>query len=406
VSSGLARGQRAFAIAVAATSWFGCAGFREELRAGNALPGSADERSTVPRDPSRVAFDMRFRIQLQAAGEGAYVPLERAPVALDPINGRIYAATNRGEFFAYAADGTRMYRRSFGDAIDAGIAVDPVRDRVYVGTSRGRVHELSGATGEPIWTVDAGQPLTGSPVLTDDTLFVVADSDVVLALSREDGTVLWSYRRPPTEEITITGHAGLALHGDALLAAFNDGMVAGIRASDGSVLWEIDTSVDLEASSTGLPRMRDVDTTPVVVGGSIFVASFAAGIYQLDANNGTVLHRDETWTGVTAILGLPNGDLFVASADRGLARIDPIAHTVAWSRPLDRGAPTGATYEPDTQSILFGESRGSLIAVRAESGDEVARFESGYGFGAPATAADGVVAALSNTATLFVFVAR
>ena len=66
----------------------------------------------------------------------------------------------------------------------------------------------------------------------------------------------------------------------------------------------------------------------------------------------------------------------------------------------------GATYEPETRSVLFGESRGSMIAIRAETGDEVARFESGYGFGAPATAADGVVAALSNTATLLVFVAR
>lgn len=394
-----------FAALVAASA-SGCAEFREEFRAGHAVPGSADTRPSNPRSPSQVAFDLRYRIQLQPPREGSYVPLERTPAALDATNGRIYAATNKGEFFAYAVDGTRMYRRSFGSAIDSAIAVDSTRDLVYVGTSGGKVHALRGGTGEPVWTAEVGQPLAGSPVLTDDTLFVVAETDVVAALDRDDGTVLWTYRRPPSEEITITGHAGLTLVGDTLIGGFNDGMVAGLRASDGSVLWEIDTSVDLQPTASGVPRMRDVDTTPVVVGDSIYVASFAGGLYRLDRNNGSVVHRDETWTGITAILGLPGGDLFLASADRGLARVEPLENVVRWTRPLDRGAPIGATYVPESEAILFGESQGSLVAVLAESGVEVGRFESGYGFGAPAATADGVVGALSNTATLFVLVAR
>jgi len=393
-------------VVVASSLMASCAAFRDEFRAGHAVPGSSPDQLTVARDPSRVAFDTRFRIQLQPPREGSYVPLERAPVALDAANGRIYAATSSGMFFAYGVDGNRLYRRSFGDAIDAAIAVDSDDDLVFVATSRGKVHAIHGANAEPVWTAEVGQPIAGSPVITDDTLFVTSDTDVVSALSREDGSVLWVYRRPPSEEITITGHAGVVLHGDTLLAAFNDGMVAGIRSSDGSVLWEIDTSTDLAPTASGAPRMRDVDTTPVVAGDSIYVASFAAGLYQLDARNGTVIHRDETWTGVTAMIGLPNGDLFVASADRGFARMDPVAHTTSWTRPLDRGAPTGATYVPESDAILYGESRGSLIAVAADTGSEISRFESGYGFGAPATTADGVLAALSNTATLFVIVAR
>lgn len=380
---------------------------RAELRSGRAEPTVAVvDRHPDARSPSGIAFDVRHRIALGTLHDGSYVPLERASVALDPELGRIFVGTSKGSFQAFAADGTRVFRRSLGAPIEATPLVDSDRDVVYVATAAGKVHAIHETNGEPLWSTDVGESVTATFAISPDTLYVVSDSDVVAAIDRADGTVLWTYRRPPAEELTITGHAGLLIHEGTLVAAFNDGMVAGILATDGSVLWEIDTSVDLPVTSTGLPRMRDVDTTPVVVGDSIFVASFAAGLYELDVNNGSVRHRDETWTGIVSILALPTGDLFLASADRGYARFDPRTRRSIWTRRVERGAPSGAVYVPEQNAIVYGETRGSLIAVGVEDGVEIGRFESGYGFGASPVAAEGVVGALSNTATLFVVVAR
>lgn len=380
---------------------------RTEIHAGRARP-QVDVVDIRPpaTDPSQLAFRIRQRIALSGLHDGSYVPYERASVALDARRGRVFVATSRGTLFAYAADGTRTYRRSVGASVESAPLVDPRGDRVYVGTAAGRLHALRAVDGEPVWDVDIGQPVTGAAAMNEDTLFLSSDSDVVTAVAREDGAVLWTYRRPASEELTITGHAGVTLHEGTLLAGFNDGVVAGISALDGSVLWEIDTSVDLPVTSSGLPRMRDIDTTPVVVDGAIYVASFAGGLYALDANNGSVLHRDETWTGIVWIEPLPNGDLFLASADRGYARFDPRTRRTVWTRRLERGSPSGATYVADNEAILYGESLGSLIAVSASDGVEVARFESGYGFGAAPVVAEGVVAALSNTATLYLIESR
>lgn len=382
----------------------------QELHAGTAAPDPQVVSPTLGpmRDPSQVGFDLRFRAELAGPMEGSYIPSERASVALDAMRGRVYAVTSLGYLYAYGTDGRRIYRRSFGSPIDATPVIDSTaeHDFVYVATGAGKVYALHGATGEPMWTSDVGQPTTATPILTADTIYVVSDTDVVSAIDREDGTVLWTYRRPANEEITITGHAGLTLHGNTLLGAFNDGVVAGLVATDGSVLWEIDTSVDLPATSNGLPRMRDIDTTPVVVGDSLFVASFAAGLYELDANNGSVRHRDETLTGVVSLLALPGGDLFVSSADVGFRRIDPASHALKWHRDVERGSPTGACFVPEQDAIVVAESRGSLLALRSDDASEVGRFESGYGFGATPVVADGVVGALSNAGTLFVLVAR
>lgn len=384
--------------------------FRTEIRGGRAIPNPSvvSAGAEAPRVPSQVGFDIRMRAELAGPLEGAYVPNERARVALDPRRGRVYAATSLGYLFAYGADGARIYRRSFGAAIDASPAVDPdpERDLVYVGAANGKVFALAGATGEPIWTAEVGQPLTSVPVLTRDTLYFTSDTDVVSAIDRADGSVLWTYRRPASEEITITGHAGLTMVDGTLLTAFNDGFVVGLVATDGTVLWELDTSVDLPDTAHGLPRMRDVDTTPVVVGTSLYVASFAGGLYELDARNGSVLHRDETRTGVVSITALPGGDLILNSADHGYTRINPATHATLWQRDAERGSPTGACYVPERDAIVVGETRGSLLALRVTDGGEVGRFESGYGFGAAPVTADGVVGALSNAGSLFVLVAR
>lgn len=388
----------------------GCAGttLGDELRSGRAVPRATPVASSLDsiRLPSEDLVALRHRIELIRPDTGPYVPIERSAVALDVSHRRIYATTSRGDVFAFDASARRLFRKHFDAAIDAAPAVDTDRGLVFVATSDGFVRALDGRTGEVRLESDAGHPFVASPVVTEDTVYCVSDTDVVVAISREDGAVLWTYRRPPAEEIRITGHAGLLLHAGAVIGAFNDGVVAAVRASDGAVLWEIDTSVDLPTTAAGVPRMRDVDTTPVLVGQTFVVASFAAGVYVLDARNGTVLTRDETWTGVTSILPLQDGDLVLASASRGVARVHGDDNTVIWERNDVRGAPAALGYVPEIDAVVISETAGSLRFVEATTGFEVGRVESGYGFGAGIAVAEGLISALSNAASLYLLETR
>jgi outer membrane protein assembly factor BamB len=157
--------------------------------------------------------------------------------------------------------------------------------------------------------------------------------------------------------------------------------------------------VDVPETDPGRPRYTDVDATPVLLGETLFAASFGAGLYGLDPNNGSVLFRDPEWTAITGLGVTSDGsDLVIVSADRGLARVDPRTRAPRWIRPAMRGA-LGV---PEIQHgvIVLGESKGSLIAVDEVDGEELSRIDTGHGFVARAHVADGRAYVVSNGGTL------
>lgn len=384
---------RRFALCAAlATSSVGCAAFQDPDAAY--LAGREDVRA-----PSVPTLSLRFNRALERPFQGDLVPRERASVALDPRHDRIYVATSRGVVFALDGNGRTKFEYDAESELDATPVLDAARRLLYVPAMDGSLHAIDAVSGERKYKAAIGHPLAEEPLLLGDTLFAMADDDALVAIGVEDGGVLWTYRRPAAEEISVAGHAGIALVGDRIIAGFDDGMLAALRANDGAVFWELDTSLDLGASSGPL-RLRDVDTTPAIIGDIAYVASFAGGLYAVDVRNGSVVHRDPEQTGITAIQ-VVDDELLVTSSDRGLSRLNPTTHEVRWTRPNDRGTPGRSCIVSGV--AIFGESRGSLIAVRLEDGEEILRYESGNGFASEPRHAAGLVVTLSNGARLFGF---
>jgi outer membrane protein assembly factor BamB len=237
-------------------------------------------------------------------------------------------------------------------------------------------------------------------LLFRDALFLFSEEDVLEARSREDGSVLWSYKRDRGDGFLVAGHSALELtEGGLLLAGFSDGTIVALDALDGRVKWERPTSVDAPDAEPGRPRYLDVDTTPVIVDNHVYAASFAAGLYCLDANNGSVIWREPELTGITSLAALPDGaGLITVSADLGVSRFDTKTRLFAWTKAGERGSFGVPTLVGDL--VLVGDSRGSLVALSAATGDERGRIDTGHGFIAGIAAAGARAYALSNGGNL------
>lgn len=383
------------ALVVSLASQTGCAAIERSFETPNAAWISGREGVRMPQ-----ATDLRLRFSrmLTRPFTGDLIPRERAAVALDPRRDRMFVATSGGNVYSLDGNGRTRFHYVADSELDATPVLDAANDVLFIAAMDGTLHAVNATTGEQKYKVDVGHPLAEEPVLFGDTLFVIGDDDVVAAVATEDGGVLWTYRRPPAEEISVSGHAGIAIIGDRLIVGFDDGMLAALRANDGAVFWELDTSLDVGTAAAGPLRLRDVDTTPAILDGVAYVASFAGGLYGVDIRNGTVLYRDAEFTGVTSIQ-IVDTDLLITSSDRGLSRIDPATHEARWTRPNDRGTPGRACIVAGI--AVYGESRGSLLAVRLDDGVEVTRFESGNGFVAEPRHADGLVVAMSNGGRVF-----
>lgn len=360
------------------------------------LDGSGDRTPVSGR-----AAQLRWRQQITPDYEGAYIPVERAAPALDPRNDRIYVGSSAGALWALSGAGQRVYSYDAGGGIMAGPTLDTERDELYLGTEEGVVHMLTASTGVLRWRAEVGGAISEPPLLTEDAAYVVTDGDVVVALARENGEALWRYRREAPEGFYVSGHAGLVLADGRLLTGFTSGVVVALDPADGSLLWERDTSVELEAGADGAPRFSDVDTTPVVIGETVYVASFAGGLYALELASGTVRWRDEDLTGVVGITRAGARILVLSSGDHGVVCFDRVDREVLWRRRIPRGSPSAAIVAQDL--VLLGESQGGFVTLALQNGRELGRIETGHGFTAAGSVLSGRGFVLSNGGVLYAF---
>lgn len=361
--------------------------------------GRWDGTSQIASGP---ALRVRWSKLLVPEFGGPYIPVERAAVALDQRHDRLFIGSSDRIMWAFEAHGGRvLWKRDFGEVIDAEPSLDPVRDELYVATAGGQVYALGASDGEIRFKVELGASVSKPGVLSDDALYVVTDSDGVFALSRKDGSTLWRYQRDTRAGLKVTGHAGLLVQDQRVITGFNDGTVVALGKSDGQALWIVDTTLDLEDSAQADLGFVDVDTTPVQVGDTVYVASFLAGVYALSVQDGSPVFRRPELTGVTG-LAADERTLTLISAERGITCFDTPGMVPRWVRKTHiRGAANSVRLHD--RMLFVTESQGALVALAIADGKELGRLQTTHGFSANASVGQGSGAILGNSGVVYAF---
>lgn len=358
------------------------------------LTGSETARGSSTSDALMVRWSQ------QITDDGPYVAVENARAGLDPRHDRVYMGSSDGRFLAFDVYGEQMWSYDPQSGVESAPAVDELRGELFLASEDGVVHALHWKQGEVRWKVPSGGPVRQTPILTDDAIYLVREDDHVVALSREDGEVLWDYEREVEVEFAIAGHAGLLLHDGKLFTGFTDGAVVALDAATGGLEWERLTQLDALEREGQAIRFYDVDTTPVLLNGRLWVASVSAGIYALSIEGGSVEWRSADHQDVTG-MAVAGRQLILASATQGVTTLEPHTERVLWRKPLGRGAPA----DPIVANgyVLIGESRGGLVAIDLRTGREAARIEHGQGFSAPPTIAGNLGWVMTNGGKLIAF---
>ena len=250
----------------------------------------------------------------------------------------------------------------------------------------------------------------GSPQAADGGLILPPGRIALLhglgdALFYRHGQNSWSpcgWRRLSEEPLRIANPQRRLTADDTVWddpARHHSSAVAALDAGDGRVLWEVDTAGDLEDLDV-TRRFVDVDTTPAVVDGIVYVASFSGGLYGLELETGTVRVHENQLKAITAITGTPDA-LILSSAQDGVVCLDLPGLTPRWQHAIHHGAPGRTDIQGDT--IYVAESLGALLALSLADGQETGRIHTAHGVTAPPTLGGRRGFVLSNAATLYAF---
>ncbi len=296
-------------------------------------------------------------------------------------------------------------RKAHNSNLGGGIAIEG--DRLYAVTGRAEALCLGLADGRVIWRVALTSPARSAPTIAEGTLFVATMDEQLQALSLADGRFVWAHQATAANTGTI-GQAGPAYANGVVVAGFESGDLAALRADSGTLVWTdnmggikgqaslsdfgsvraapvIDNDLVYAIGLGGLMAALDIrsgrrvwqrdvagSSTPWLAGDIMYVVSSEQKLAAVGRDDGSVhwatdLPRFQnpkrskgliTWTGPVLV----GGKLVLVSDHAKMAVVDPISGTLAASLNLSDTASTPPTVAQDTVLVLTDD--GKLTAYK------------------------------------------
>lgn len=216
------------------------------------------------------------------AGAAAKRGLRLAPALEDGV---IFVADPEGSVSAYAADtGKRLWETDLDVPVSGATGVG--EGLVLVGSRQGQVIAIERESGRQAWTAQVSSEVLAPPAGALGVVVVQTVDGKVFGLSAADGKRAWVYERTEPA-LTLRGTARPVIVNDVVLTGFASGRIAALRLKDGQLLWEV--PVAQPRGRNEIERLVDVDAAPLVLGETIYAASYQGKLVALNPRGGNVV---------------------------------------------------------------------------------------------------------------------
>lgn len=303
------------------------------------------------------------------------------------LDGNIYAlnATNGAKIWNYTTSGQVFPSPAVADGVvyDGSAVLPPPSGfppwEQSASITTGAVYALNATNGVQLWKyVTGGYGVSSCPTVVGGVVYVGSWDGNIYALNATSGVKLWNY---------TTGGAvfSSAVAGGVIYVDSSDDNVYALNATNGDRLWNCITSSALLISYGGV--LYPIWSSPVVVGGVVYVGSDNGTVYALNAKSGTVL-----WNYATTYIE-PNYQVTILSSPvvvGGVVYIDSNNYYFYALNATDGDQLWNCTTsgEFDTSPAVVGDviyvgsygpiANGNFCALNATDGDQLWNFTTSY----------------------------
>lgn len=233
---------------------------------------------------------------------------------------QLFTSDSQGNVVALSLqNGDRLWETRLKAAASGGVAVG--NEMLFVPTIKGSLCALNQKNGELIWQTTLPNQSNTAPTYANGQVFVKTIDDKVVALSASTGQIQWTYDEGATQ-LQLLGSSRPVVVGNQVIAGFSDGEVDAIGRTNGVLLWQALIAVPTGFSDMG--RMIGVFADPIVVGNTIYAASYQGSLSAIDINNGSIKWQVplSDYAGIAVsnnkvVAVTPDGDVLAFNASNG-----------------------------------------------------------------------------------------
>lgn len=291
-------------------------------------------------------------------------------VAMEPATGKILWEKNFAQFRSEGmlSSVTKLWR-SGETARIGGIAV---ADRhVFIGTENGYVAALDAQTGELVWDATVPGEVLAAPAADEGVLVVNTGSGSLFGFNTRTGEQLWRHEGD-TPPLTLRGISGPIASNGGTIVGTPTGKIQVNLIESGVLAWE--TAIAKPSGATELERIVDIDTTPVLFGGTIYTVSYNGTLAAVELRSGRIIWNREYAS--FRNLTIDGNKMFVVDNSSNVYALDRRNGVELWSQGgLKSRSVTAAT--PVGEYVVVGDNWGFLHWIEQETGTIVARLDVG-----------------------------
>lgn len=244
---------------------------------------------------------------------------------------------------------------------------------VAAGSVAGDVVALEAASGAQRWRVTVGGEVLSAPAIGGGLVVVRTVDGRIRGLRASDGSEAWNYEQP-VPRLTLRGNGGPVIHGDVVLAGFDNGRVVALALASGDLLWT--ATVAPAKGRTEIERLVDIDSTVAIVGEDVFVVGFQGRVAMLALESGQIWWARE----LSSHRGLAADEdkLYVTLADSTVVALRRRDGTEVWRQAqfLHRALSAPAV---QGELLAVGDFEGQLHWLDTATGAVVGRAKAGGG---------------------------
>jgi len=296
------------------------------------------------------------------------------------MDGKIIAvnASARSQQLHFPADGEWVY--AITTTSQGGLSCGPVstpvaiygipavdEDLVFIGTYNGKVYALSTLarsqnlnfpqTRDKEWfypkTDEVIGSVVGSPVVSDDAIYVTSSNGKVYSLHKDFGDQKWE-----SDILANKLWSTPYIEGDKVYISTFDGHLYALSADDGSITWSFATESKIGFVSS-----------PVVSNGVIFVGSFDRNLHAVKVESNETLWKFAGGNCFWATPLVSNNVVYAGCLDGEIYAIDAGNGTQLWS--FDAGSPIVASPLLVDDLLIIACDSGEVYVLKTEAtGDD------------------------------------
>ena len=287
--------------------------------------------------------------------------------------GRAYVYDPNGNVTAVSiSGGGQSWRRDLrpededGQVGGGGVAFGS--GRVFAATGFGQLFALDANSGQTLWAIDLDTPALSAPTVAGDTLFIITQSNRLLAISVEDGTERWRFRGVPATA-GLLGSGTPAVSGNTVIVPYSSGEIVALNADDGEPRWA--DAVVTGARYQALSGLRDLVASPIIASGSVIATGVGGRTISVDLASGEREWEINVGSVHTPIVA---GDIiFLVDLEGRLMALSRTSGQIQWAIALPGG--TGGDQEKWAGPALadgvlyLASSEGNILRVNPANGE-------------------------------------